>query len=1045
MFQGYFTHYLDKSPVSVTSWYDPTHSYLINHTSYVYADGVYIKTKQKRKLNYNHKQPELSKHKNCTAAITDHHQLSYPWVTIACEEMHDAAYICQRSQPLSTVKGTILKNRTCDENWITLEGSENCLFLVPDVKRKISFHESEKMCLLKNASLFKVDISDEIDSTWDEKELQIHFNYGLDTLFADNIDMIEIHQVSTNRDIVGLQSIVFGRHVAEDSLQNIYLRMIWWAGTERQNYMTYFTYFNESCAIVSFSMTSYYYDLTNHPLRGWGIKCRPCDEAINVSGVICEKTSLANNINCTKNQFKCQDNTCILSIYQCDFTLDCNDGSDEENCDPSASRRAADQFITLPCRASGVCEAQILVQSICDGINITNDSMPHENEICAKPAYGAIKPTIKIHTKQQLAQVEFGSADIVNVYFREKNYTCDNSHNITDTVIVENNSLTNSSENSTFRECADIRDLCQVGVNNIRCHSYNLAETCGPLACPGMFKCQESYCVLISYVCDNVYDCRHGEDEHSCSTSSCPGFLKCRGERRCVGVNQICDSHVDCWHSMDDELECDTCPDNCKCNGYVMSCFSENSLQMIYNRDILYMKYLRVEGMQNSIVTKQLHATGLLFLNMSSTELNKINVSEDNSYILVYILFVDFSQNKLNTVHFLRSNTFKNVIFVDLSFNFIHTVIYGKRLILRHLTWLLLMGNPLQEINVIPNSNSKLALIDLKLINHFLELTVVLFPNMYVELQVEVSDSLLCCMFHQEVNCLSSESKVKCYGLIETHVSQICFACLSFISLFMSLGIFLRQTISMIEKKTTPKRTKQYLILCMCQIVSHILIVLYLVAIWVADTIKVNLLLFRHSFICLILNAILYISLVTLIAFRTCILGFVALKIVYPFKHQCTWLKRTALITVIIWVFVTLTYISSILFMFFTQMKYNFDNVCSIGWCVVNDGVNVLHLILLFVFKSSLILHIIAVFKVYIFLENHQKIVPASNKHYSANIVTCKLTASNLSEIILMIYLFIFFTLRLSNNLSNDMYCFNLFLYSLPMYTCLSGIINIFK
>ena len=112
-----------------------------------------------------------------------------------------------------------------------------------------------------------------------------------------------------------------------------------------------------------------------------------------------------------------------------------------------------------------------------------------------------------------------------------------------------------------------------VNLDDTRCYSNHAGLICGPLACPGMFKCHTSYCIPLSSMCDKKYDCKRGEDEQSCSKLKCPGFLKCRGEERCVGIKEICDLHVHCRYSMDDELNCDICLDGCSCNGYVISCF----------------------------------------------------------------------------------------------------------------------------------------------------------------------------------------------------------------------------------------------------------------------------------------------------------------------------------------------------------------------------------------------------------------------------------------------------------------------------------------
>ena len=85
-----------------------------------------------------------------------------------------------------------------------------------------------------------------------------------------------------------------------------------------------------------------------------------------------------------------------------------------------------------------------------------------------------------------------------------------------------------------------------------------------------MFKCRDNVCIRLSFVCDNKPECRLGEDELFCSQYNCPGYLKCRGEKRCISTEHICDNHVDCFYSMDDELGCDACPANCECTGYVI-------------------------------------------------------------------------------------------------------------------------------------------------------------------------------------------------------------------------------------------------------------------------------------------------------------------------------------------------------------------------------------------------------------------------------------------------------------------------------------------
>ena len=205
MLQGHFTHYLDKSPVSLSAWNDPTQYHLTSHTSHVFINGIYESTNtMDRKLNYKQMQPELSIDKMCAAAITNHNNYRYPWMTIACDVVYDATFICQPPQTKSTVPGKILTNRTCDENWITLRGSDTC-FSVLDIKNDISFHESQQVCASKNASVFKVNISDTKYSTWKTTELKKHFTYSLYKTFS-----YAVPEVFMNIDITRLQTVSFG-------------------------------------------------------------------------------------------------------------------------------------------------------------------------------------------------------------------------------------------------------------------------------------------------------------------------------------------------------------------------------------------------------------------------------------------------------------------------------------------------------------------------------------------------------------------------------------------------------------------------------------------------------------------------------------------------------------------------------------------------------------------------------------------------------------------------------------------------------------------
>ncbi|XP_076445826.1 uncharacterized protein LOC143283470 [Babylonia areolata] len=95
--------------------------------------------------------------------------------------------------------------------------------------------------------------------------------------------------------------------------------------------------------------------------------------------------------------------------------------------------------------------------------------------------------------------------------------------------------------------------------------------------CPDThFQCHDGgFCLPVYVRCNDVYDCPHREDESECHSYRCPGFYRCRGNKRakCVHLDHVCDGLVQC-PLHDDELLCNmtTCPEPCTCNGLAFTC-----------------------------------------------------------------------------------------------------------------------------------------------------------------------------------------------------------------------------------------------------------------------------------------------------------------------------------------------------------------------------------------------------------------------------------------------------------------------------------------
>eukprot|EP00057_Strongylocentrotus_purpuratus_P018616 XP_011673090.1 PREDICTED: uncharacterized protein LOC754864 [Strongylocentrotus purpuratus] len=215
---------------------------------------------------------------------------------------------------------------------------------------------------------------------------------------------------------------------------------------------------------------------------------------------------------CKDDEFQCRNGQCIEASQQCDITSDCVDGSDEELCKLCSGG-------TFQCY-DGTC---IPRRSVCDG-----------NQDCRG-----------LNMEDELSCENRGDDTL----------RCMNGENL----------------DSRWR-C--LYDFDEYGLQQ-GCRDVTHLRNCGEIECFGnTFKCANSYCLPLRRRCDGVVDCPNGEDEFGCETYSCPGFLRCHGERYCVTDDQICDGVKDCPNG-DDEMFCDiACPSGCSCDGLSFDCRS---------------------------------------------------------------------------------------------------------------------------------------------------------------------------------------------------------------------------------------------------------------------------------------------------------------------------------------------------------------------------------------------------------------------------------------------------------------------------------------
>ena len=1044
-FQGDFNTWLNKSPLKVTYWYEPLKSGLINLTTHIFNESYWIKTP--RKSIVKDRQPEFSKLKNCTAAITQQSLYVYPWFVIDCDAEYEATYACQETQLQDVYGDNTMANHTCEGDWFMVNGSDKC-FLLLWPESALSFYDAQDVCSLQNASVYTVDVIARTYSTL----LQ-------DILSVDNPVYSSVQHILMSTSAEDLNNFVLGQLLAPDSPQNrlpSIARSLYRGEHETDGVIVSFANINGSCNVVRHSVMSYLFDknqFQSMDTRSYRVYCRSCSEPLITTNVICEKESKPYVVSCQQKHFTCKDGTCIVDIYKCDSIDDCFDASDEDNCFLYVSN-LKNQFIHLNPFLLGTGKIEttdvitIALHAICDGIDF-KETILNEIDVCFQHMLLQIDlPSAKqnnIFDDSHRFSIEFES--LFNLTQQEILLCYDSQVKLKTTIKertlqVGSPVIFNATRKHNTRNWLSMDEICLLGLQADQRDSHVLDNSCTHLSCPGMFKCHKSNCIYMSSVCDGQYDCDVGDDELFCPLLSCPGLSKCRGENRCVSREQICDDQVNCLYSMDDEIGCYKCPTNCECHGYSLSCHVKNSLGQIWSTGINYIKGLSLKGEQRTLSIHNIMFYGLVYFNASFCAIEHVLFSNEKNPVNSFVIIASFSHNKLRDIAFLVAYIFQNLVDLDLSFNNLSIIRYTKSFVLRKLKILTLKGNPLKEININADYHDiLLSLVDLQYIHHYQYLHVLFSAALHQQLHVKVTPLLMCCTLQQTIKCAYKHETKICTGLFQDETTQMFFYIMSLIALCLSLAVFLRASSKVSSQQPILKHKKKYyLIITLNKSIATLLVSLYLFVLFLADVLKVNVLFWTLGPICLCLKFILYISMETLMIIEMCSLLFKSLQIVYPFKHQCAFFKWTGPACLIIWLIVSIS--SAILFSLESGQQYY---LCTFVNCSNYETFDTFLALICFTDILLIVSCIMAVTKVIMVLKRQNASIAKLQRNQAGSIiigkVVFKLVAPFLSHFPIRICLLSLTILQLCN-LIFEYYCCSVFIFILPVNLFLSTLLN---
>ena len=294
--------------------------------------------------------------------------------------------------------------------------------------------------------------------------------------------------------------------------------------------------------------------------------------------------------------FKCQGDSCILSIYICDGQKDCPYGEDEI-CHHFCSMKQIQisqlivqwtvflvyvhvHFLTFNARRGGcipfinVCDAVPQCRDQSDEMHCNKEETDFQTSILPlhirKRTFSNYSTFACTNTSLQIP------LELVNDLIPDCPRGEDELELLSDLRISQCEQHLNpchpghSKCYQADNEC--IYDIDRLG-NLKYCRNGEHLSNCSSFTCIGHFKCPNSYCLPAHLVCDGSVHCPSGEDEDNCSNIVCEGFYRCK-TGLCIDLSHVCDGLYQCPIFGDDEAFCDlaTCPPHCECFIYSISC-----------------------------------------------------------------------------------------------------------------------------------------------------------------------------------------------------------------------------------------------------------------------------------------------------------------------------------------------------------------------------------------------------------------------------------------------------------------------------------------
>ena len=384
---------------------------------------------------------------------------------------------------------------------------------------------------------------------------------------------------------------------------------------------------------------------------------------------------------CHPSYFQCHDGTCVGDQLVCDGKQHCINGEDEAKCTGICTHSTAcAQYCSYKndCRCTrGYFQCQsggcIPVGKLCDGASNCADGSD-EPATCAFASAQTHRSKLEESWTQQKRQCSHAIEDEV---FLQKPFQFNSDKEITTNCSTDSDAgydigikyiICNDNARSNvdmFRiECWCIYSYSwfpPTGYEHFPCANGYHLSSCENMHCIDTFKCPRSYCLNWKYVCDNMCDCPHCEDESICTNVSCPGMILHESAHGKVYCNDQADDRLaavlirSSSYDLYTHAQAEMCAQVLNCNETINTWNS-----------IVYLDLLHGDHLDHPHVTVEMMEF-LTYCNITYFNL----VDKDTKYLqnLIAVQYLDLSHNNIQDNISFALTRLTELIYLDLSFN----------------------------------------------------------------------------------------------------------------------------------------------------------------------------------------------------------------------------------------------------------------------------------------------------------------------------------------------------------------------------------------